>query len=73
MIALSVGCASQDATVSNSNESRQIVDIIIDEIPDSLILSIRGNKKLAHTEDRQVENRRPVRMDKANPLFRLSA
>jgi hypothetical protein len=60
MIALSVGCASQDAAVSGSNESRQIVDIIIDENPDSLILSIRGNQKLTHTEDRQVDSNKIV-------------
>ena len=41
-----VGCASQDAAVTGSKESRQIVDMIIDENPDSLILSIRGNQKL---------------------------
>jgi hypothetical protein len=55
MIVLSAGCSSQDAAVSGSNESRQIVDIIIDENPDSLILGIRGNQKLIHTENRQAD------------------
>ena len=71
MIALSVGCASQDATVSDSNESRQIVDIIIDENPDSLILSIRGNQKLTHTEDRQVDPKKIVFIFPATGLDRV--
>lgn len=55
MIVLSVGCASQDAAISGSNEPSQIVDIIIHEDHDSLILSIRGNQTLTPTEDRQIE------------------
>ena len=55
MIVLSVGCASQDAAVSGSNEPSQIVDIIIHEDHKSLILSIRGNQTLTPTEDRQIE------------------
>jgi len=55
MIVLSVGCASQDAAISGSNESSQIVDIIIHEDHKSLILSIRGNQTLTPTEDRQIE------------------
>ena len=55
-----VGCASHEAAVTGSNESRQIVDMIIDENPDSLILSIRGNQKLTHTEDRQVDPKKIV-------------
>jgi hypothetical protein len=53
IIALSVGCASQNAAISNSIESRQIVDIVIDDNPDALILGIQGNQELAHKEDRQ--------------------
>ena len=60
MLALSVGCASQDAAVSGGNESRKIVDIVIDENPDSLILGIRGNQKLIHTESRQVDLKKIV-------------
>ena len=55
MIVLSVGCASQDAAISGSNEPSQIVDIIIHEDHDSLILSIRGNQTLTPAEDRQIE------------------
>ena len=51
------GCASRDPAVPDSNEFRQIVDIIIDENPDALILSIRGNEKLAHTEDRRADSK----------------
>jgi len=54
MLALSVGCASKDAAVSRITESRQIVDIVIDENPDSLILEIRGNQNLTHKEYGQV-------------------
>ena len=60
MLALSVGCASQDAAVSGSHESRKIVDIFIHENPDSLILGIRGNQKLIHTQDRQVDSKKIV-------------
>ena len=60
MLALSVGCASQDAAVSGSHESRKIVDIIIHENPDSLILGIRGNQKLIHRQDRQVDLKKIV-------------
>ena len=55
-----VGCASHEAAVTGSKESRQIVDMIIDENPDSLILSIRGNQKLTHTENRQVDPKKIV-------------
>jgi len=54
MTVVLVGCASHETAVSGSNESRRIVDIIINEDSESLILSIRGNQKLTHTEDRQV-------------------
>jgi len=60
MFALSVGCASQDATVSDSTEYRRIVDIVIDENPDSLVLGIRGNQKLIHTESRLVDSKKIV-------------
>ena len=60
MIALSVGCASQNAAVSSNSESRQIVDIVIDENPDSLILGIRGNQNLTHKEDKQVDPKKIV-------------
>ncbi|MCP4631225.1 MAG: AMIN domain-containing protein [bacterium] len=60
MMALSVGCASQNAAVSSSNESRQIVDIVLDENPDSLILGIRGNQNLTHKENRQVDPKKIV-------------
>ena len=60
MIALTVGCASQEAAVSGSNEFRKIVDIFIDENPDFLILGIRGNQKLIHTQDRQVGSKKIV-------------
>ncbi len=65
------GCTLHDAAVSDSNESRQIVDIIIDENPDSLILSIRGNKKLAHTEDRPVDPKKIILIFPATRLDRL--
>ncbi len=54
-----VGCASHAAAVSVSSESRQIVDIIIDENPESLILSIRGNQKLTLTENETTNSRIP--------------
>ena len=60
IIALTIGCASQNSAVSRSNESRQIVDIVIDENPDSLILGIRGNQNLTHKEDRQVDPKKIV-------------
>jgi len=60
IIALSVGCASQDAAVSGSHESRKIVDIIIHENPDSLTLGIRGNQKLVHRQDRQADSKKIV-------------
>lgn len=48
------GCASNDAAVTGAgHEPRQIVDIIMDESPDSLILSIRGNHQLTPTENKQ--------------------
>jgi hypothetical protein len=53
--AVLIGCASHDDMLSVSNESRQIVDIILNENPDSLILTIRGNKKLAPTKGPQVD------------------
>ena len=61
MIALSVvGCASQDAAVSAGSDSRQINDIIINENSDSLILSIRGNRKLTHTEESSANSKEIV-------------
>lgn len=65
------GCASHDPAVSDSHESRQIVDIIIDENPDALILSIRGNKKLAHTEDRQTDPKKIVFIFPATGIDRV--
>jgi hypothetical protein len=55
MATLSVGCAAHDAAVPDSKVSRQIVDIIINDNPDSLILGIRGNHKLTHEEKKPVE------------------
>ena len=69
LIALSVGCASQDAAVSDSNESRRIVDIIITENPEFLVLSIQGNQKLTHTEDRQVDPKKIVLNFPATGLY----
>jgi len=66
-----IGCAFHDAAVSGGNESRQIVDIIIDENPVSLVLRIRGNKKLAHTEDRQADPKKIVLIFPATRLDRL--
>ena len=60
MIALSVGCATQDAAVSGSHESRKIVDINIHENPGSLVLGIRGNQKLNYIENRQVDSKKIV-------------
>jgi hypothetical protein len=60
ILALSVGCASHDAAVSGSHESRKIVDFIIQENPASLILGIRGNQKLIYMEDRQLESKKLV-------------
>ena len=65
------GCASHDPAVPDSNEFRQIVDIIIDENPDALILSIRGNEKLAHTEDRRVDSKKIVLIFPATRLDRV--
>jgi len=65
------GCASHDPAVPDSHESRQIVDLIIDENPDSLILSIRGNKKLVHKEDRQVDPKKIVLIFPATHLDRV--
>jgi len=60
VIVLSVGCASHDGAVSSRNESKQIVDLIINETPDSLVLSIRGNQKLTHTEDKQAGSKKII-------------
>ena len=60
MLALCAGCATQDAAISGSHESRKIVDLIIHENPDSLILGIRGNQKLIYTEDRQLDSKKIV-------------
>ena len=49
------GCASRGAAVSDSNEPRQIVDVIMQENSESLILSIRGNQKLIHMENKQTD------------------
>jgi type IV pilus assembly protein PilQ len=57
LTAVFVGCASQNTVDSNRNGSKQIVDIIINETPDSLVLSIRGNQKLTHSEDKQVSSK----------------
>jgi len=65
------GCASHDAAVSKGNDSRQIVDMILNENPDSLILRIRGNKKLAHTEDRQADPKKIALIFPATSLDRL--
>ena len=56
MFALSAGCASKDAAVLKSNEPRQIVDIVIEEYPGSLILAIRGNQNLIYKEDKQLDS-----------------
>ena len=75
IIALSVGCASHDAAVSHRNETKQIVDLIINETPDSLVLSIRGNQKLTHTEDKQAGSKKIIlyfpdtSLDGVNGLF----
>ncbi len=54
-MALSAGCASEDAAVSKSDASRQIVDIVIDEHPDFLILGIRGNQTLIYSEEKPAD------------------
>jgi len=75
IIVLSVGCASHDPAVSNRNESKQIVDLIIRETTDSLVLTIRGNQKLTHTEDRQAGSKKIIlyfpdtSLDGVNGLF----
>lgn len=75
IVAQIVGCASHDAAVSDRNESKQIVDLIIRETPDSLVLSIRGNQKLTHTEDKQAGSKRillyfpDTSLDGVNGLF----
>ena len=47
-----VGCVSHDAARSDRDEFNQIVDIAIDNDPESLILNIQANKPLNYTEDR---------------------
>ena len=47
-----VGCASQKAAVSDRNESKQIIDIVINENSDSLVLSIQGNQKLQYIQEK---------------------
>jgi hypothetical protein len=54
------GCASHETAVSASSESRKINDIIINENSESLILSIRGNRQLTHTEERPAHSKEIV-------------
>jgi len=56
--AVLMGCASQGPYVSDSYPSREIVDIFIDDDPESLILGIRCNQKLAHEAVSQPDPRK---------------
>lgn len=48
-----IGCATEEAIVSEKYQSRRIVDILIDETSDFLNLIILGNRNLIHTEEKQ--------------------
>ncbi len=45
------GCAAQHFSDDPSQTARQILDITIDENPESVILSIKGNQTLTYTSD----------------------
>ena len=47
------GCASQNTAELKNIESKQIVDIILNETPDAHILSIRGNRPLTYSQEHQ--------------------
>jgi hypothetical protein len=75
IVALILGCASHDAAVSDRNELKKIVDLVMHETPDSLVLSIRGNQKLTPTEDKQAGSKKIIlyfpdtSLDGVNGLF----
>ena len=53
MTSILSGCASQNTAELKNTESKQIVDIILNETPDAHILSIRGNQPLTYSEEKQ--------------------